>query len=237
MPFFGLGRTPSFGRKNARDSAPDVATVPAPAPSAPPPAPPEPPVAPRQVVVPGTPGRRVSVPTTPTPSTPKPSVFRRASAVDVSNLLVNSPKTKLEEDEEAWLYDGGTQQAGGGRWSKVVVAKAVSASKTLVRLHKLEGDGWLASDAPEVEVDRRLLLPSNADRQDDTEDLAALSYLNEPAVMEHSARARRTRALGRSLAAAAARTRAAARACRPMLSVSALAARGAAAARQSASAT
>jgi len=112
-------------------------------------------------------------------------MHRSASVVDISSFLVNSPQRALADGESVWLYDSGTLMPGSGKWTKAVVVKAVSSSKVVVRLSKLEGDTWSPADGRDVEVDKRIIQASNHERQDDTEDVAELSHLNEPAMVEH----------------------------------------------------
>lgn len=91
----------------------------------------------------------------------------------------------LSEGEQVWVEDNGQFIPGSSKWSRAVTVRMVDAQKVLVRLSKLEGDRWAASDAGDVEVPQRLVHRSNADRQDECEDIAELSALSEPAVMEH----------------------------------------------------
>ena len=106
-------------------------------------------------------------------------------AAPVATRRGSSPNTPLADGDQVWVYDGGTLLPGSGRWTKGEVVRSTGASTVQVRVFKLEGDNWSTEAAREAEVEMPLVLPSNADWQDDTEDVAALSALNEPTLMEH----------------------------------------------------
>ena len=91
----------------------------------------------------------------------------------------------LAEDDAVWVRDKGAFVQNSGRWSRATVVRASEGDHACVRFSALEGDRWVESDFGEVEVERRLIQLSNANRQDDCFDIAELSSLNEPAVMEH----------------------------------------------------